>query len=104
MQWLLRPAVLLQRCVAAAKATFKSIAVAEPRVRADAKAGLMAALEHRFELTREAALARAAAGVDAALLSAAQQITTVRIRHGMLGVGSWEGRTAFCNEILWIWQ
>lgn len=66
--------------MAAAKAVFKSIAVAEPRVRGEAKAGLIAALQHRYELTREAVLARAAAGVDQALLSAAQQISTVRVQ------------------------
>jgi hypothetical protein len=64
--------------MAAAKAVFKSIAVAEPRLRSEAKAGLMSALHQRYELTREAALARAAAGVDQALLSAAQAISTVR--------------------------
>lgn len=61
----------------AAKGTFKSIAVAEPRVRAAAKAGLMEALKQRFSLIKEAALARASSGVDAALLTAAQQISTV---------------------------
>jgi hypothetical protein len=64
--------------MAAANAVFKSIAVAEPRVRGEAKAGLMSALQQRYELLREAALARAAAGVDQALLTAAQQISTVR--------------------------
>lgn len=69
--------VVLQRCVEAAKATFKAIAVAEPRVRGAAKAGLKEALQQRFDLIREAVLARAAAKVDAQLLTAAQQITTV---------------------------
>lgn len=68
---------VLQRCVEAAKATFKAIAVAEPRVRGAAKAGLKEALQQRFDLIREAVLARAAAKVDAQLLTAAQQITTV---------------------------
>uniref|UniRef100_A0A383VGT1 GB1/RHD3-type G domain-containing protein n=1 Tax=Tetradesmus obliquus TaxID=3088 RepID=A0A383VGT1_TETOB len=78
------PEALLEehlRCMAAAKAVFKSIAVAEPRVRGEAKAGLIAALQHRYELTREAVLARAAAGVDQALLSAAQQISTAARLH-----------------------
>jgi hypothetical protein len=74
---LLRRLFATQRCEAAAKATFKAIAVNEPRARAAAKAGLREALQQRFSLVREAALARAAAGVDAALLKAAQQITTV---------------------------
>lgn len=69
-----------QRCVDLAKATFKAIAVAEPRVRAAAKAALHDALQQRFNLMQEAALARAAAGVDAQLLKAAQQVTTVRLR------------------------
>jgi hypothetical protein len=61
---------------------FKSIAVAEPRVRGEAKAGLLAALQQRYELLKEAALARASAGVDQALLSAAQQISTVSVAAG----------------------
>jgi hypothetical protein len=69
---------VLQRCVAAAKATFKAIAVSEPRIRGAAKAALRDALQQRFELVREAVLARAAAKVDHQLLKAAQQISTVR--------------------------
>lgn len=69
---------VLQRCVAAAKATFKAIAVSEPRIRGAAKAALRDALQQRFDLVREAVLARAAAKVDQQLLKAAQQISTVR--------------------------
>jgi hypothetical protein len=72
------PTVMLQRCVDAAKAVFKAIAVAEPRVRGAAKAGLKDALQQRYDFMREAVLARAAARVDQQLLKAAQQITTVR--------------------------
>jgi hypothetical protein len=69
--------VPVQRCVDSAKATFKAIAVAEPRARHAAKAALRDALQQRYGLIREAALARAAANVDAQLLKAAQQISTV---------------------------
>jgi len=71
-------AVPVQRCVDAAKAVFKAIAVSEPRVRGAAKAALREALQQRFNLLQEAALARGAAGVDSQLLKAAQQISTVR--------------------------
>lgn len=70
--------VVLQRCVDAAKAVFKAIAVAEPRVRGAAKAGLKDALQQRYNLMQEAVMARAAARVNQQLLKAAQQITTVR--------------------------
>lgn len=69
------------RCVDAAKATFKAIAVSEPRVRGAAKAGLREALQQRYELIREAVLARAAGRVDAQLLKAAQQVTTAARLH-----------------------
>eukprot|EP00878_Enallax_costatus_P025318 GHUV01027086.1.p1 GENE.GHUV01027086.1~~GHUV01027086.1.p1 ORF type:complete len:312 (+),score=104.13 GHUV01027086.1:958-1893(+) len=78
------PEVLLLehlRCLNAAKATFRSIAVAEPRVRAAAKAALLEALQQRFTLIKEAALARASAQVDSALLLAAQQISTAARLH-----------------------
>lgn len=70
----------------AAKATFKAIAVSEPRIRGAAKAALRDALQQRFELVREAVLARAAAKVDQQLLKAAQQISTVRQGHQSLGL------------------
>lgn len=79
---------MLQRCVDAAKAVFKAIAVAEPRVRGAAKAGLKDALQQRYDLMREAVMARAAARVDQQLLKAAQQITTVR-RCGLLSLSQW---------------
>lgn len=46
-------------------------------MRGAAKAALRDALQQRFDLIQEAALARAAAGVDAQLLKAAQQMSTV---------------------------
>jgi hypothetical protein len=63
--------------VAVAKGVFRSIAVAEPRARAAAKASLLTALEQSYDLRKEAVLARAAAGVDSALLTAGAQISTV---------------------------
>lgn len=78
------PDALLQehlRCVDAAKAVFKAIAVSEPRVRGAAKAALREALQQRFNLLQEAALARGAAGVDSQLLKAAQQISTAARLH-----------------------
>jgi hypothetical protein len=78
--------VPVQRCVDAAKATFKAIAVSEPRVRGAAKAGLREALQQRYGLIREAVLARAAARVDAQLLKAAQQVTTVRLATSAVSV------------------
>lgn len=78
---------------------FKAIAVSEPRVRGAAKAALRDALQQRFNLLQEAALARAAAGVDSQLLKAAQQISTVRVeeREGR-GI-----RQALTNRGCWCW-
>ena len=68
---------LLQRCLAAAKAVFKSIAVGEGRMKSRYKQLMLDSCNSRFELVKGKALAQAEAATDAMLCTGASQIHTV---------------------------